>query len=284
MTANFVFLTTFGVACFLPMVHVAAISLSSQAAAGGGYVKLLPVDFTTTSYEFVVSNRAFLKAFGVSLRRIALGVSVNMFLIVMVAYPLSREAHVFPARRIYIWGFIVSMLFSGGLIPLYIMVRNLGLLDSIWSLVLPVAVPVYSVILIINFFRNVPKELEEAAYIDGAGHWITMWKIYVPVSRPALATVALFAAVGHWNSWFDGLIYMFAPEGYPLQTYLYTTVIVEDFEIASLDPEQMELITIISDRTVQAAQIFAGLVPIVLVYPFLQRYFIKGIVLGSLKG
>ena len=161
-------------------------------------------------------------------------------------------------------------------------VRYLGLRDNILALILPGAVPVYFMILLMNFFRELPQEIEEAAYIDGAGYWTSLWKIYIPLSKPALATVTLFIVVGHWNSWFDGLIYMNSMENYPLQSYLQTTVIGVDFNRASLS--NLASLAEVSDRTFKAAQVFVGSLPILIVYPFLQPFFIKGLVLGSVKG
>jgi putative aldouronate transport system permease protein len=160
-------------------------------------------------------------------------------------------------------------------------IRMTGLLDSIWALVLPGAVPVFSVILLLNFFRGLPKEIEESAFMDGAGHWKVLWSIYVPLSMPALATIALFTLVGHWNSWFDGLILMNSPERYPLSSYLQTVVI--DKTMTTMKGNDWMSLAQISDRTAKAAQIFLGALPILLVYPLLQKYFVKGIVLGSVK-
>ncbi len=178
--------------------------------------------------------------------------------------------------------FFFTMLFSGGLIPWYMVIRQLELLDSIWALVLPAGVPVFNVVLMLNFFRQLPKELEEAAFMDGAGHWTTLWKIYLPAALPALATVSLFAVVWHWNSWFDGLILMNRPEHYPLQSYLQTVIMQRDMTfIQHLSRAEL---AIVSDRTIKSAQILIATLPIVFVYPFLQRFFVKGIVLGSVKG
>lgn len=218
----------------------------------------------------------------VSVERVVLGGSINLVLTILVSYPLSKETKDFRSRTFYAWFFFITMLFSGGLIPWYMTIKQLRLTDTIWALVLPGAVPVFSVIILLNFFREVPKELSEAAFIDGAGQWTTLWKIYVPVSTPALATILLFALVGHWNSWFDGLILMNNPKHYPLQSYIQTIVVARDF--TSMTKEQISELATISDRTIKAAQIFLGSLPIMLVYPFLQKYFVKGIVLGSVKG
>ncbi|MBO9610860.1 MAG: carbohydrate ABC transporter permease, partial [Paenibacillaceae bacterium] len=183
-------------------------------------------------------------------------------------------------RTLYAWFFVITMLFHGGLIPWYVVIRSTGLLDTIWALVLPGAVPVFSVVLLLNFFRQLPREMEESAYVDGAGHWTVLWKIFVPTSLSALATIALFSLVGHWNSWFDGLILMGKPEHYPLQSYLQTVIVASGSSMPTADWASMAEI---SDRTVKSAQIFIGMLPILLVYPLLQKYFVKGIVLGSVK-
>ncbi|TMY87285.1 carbohydrate ABC transporter permease, partial [Klebsiella pneumoniae] len=175
----------------------------------------------------------------------------------------------------------ITMLFHGGLIPLYMTVKYTGIMNTLWALVLPNAVPVFNVVLLLNFFRGLPKELEEAAFMDGAGHWTTLWRVMVPLSAPALATITLFATVGHWNAWFDGLIFMNSPDNYPLQSYLQTVVINRDLSLVS--SSDLKALAEVSDRTAKAAQIFLGALPILLVYPFLQRFFMKGIVLGSVK-
>jgi putative aldouronate transport system permease protein len=267
--------------CVLPVLHTLAISFSSSSAAAAGYVTLWPVEFTWKSYEFVIAKPEFLTAMGITVLRVLLGVAINMLLTIIIAYPLSKEARVFRWRTVYVWFFVFTILFHGGLIPTYMVVKNLGLIDTIWALVLPGAVPVFNVILLLNFFRTLPKELEEAAAIDGAGHGTVLWRLFVPLSLPALATIILFTIVGHWNSWFDGLIYMNRPEHYPLQSYLQTVVIQNDLSL--LSSTDLELLQTISDRTTKAAQIFLAALPVLVVYPFLQRYFVKGIVVGSVK-
>jgi putative aldouronate transport system permease protein len=268
--------------CIFPIIHVFSISLSSSTAATAGKVIFWPVDITWESYSYVLKQPEFITSVGVTLKRLVLGVIINMLLTIITAYPLSKERRSFPWRTTYAWIFVVTILFSGGLIPVYMLLKNLGLLNSIWALVLPTALPVFNVLLLLNFFRGLPKELEEAAFMDGAGHWKILWRIFVPLSAPALATVTLFVMVGHWNSWFDGLIYMNSTNKYPLQSYLRTIIISRDLTSLTLDQAAAEAIKI-SDRTLKAAQIFLGALPILLVYPFLQRYFMKGIVLGSVK-
>ncbi|QTH43812.1 carbohydrate ABC transporter permease [Cohnella sp. LGH] len=281
IVSNYFFLSALSLLCILPLVHVLAVSLSSSAAATAGQVNLWPVDFTLKSYRFVASNPAFLEAFFVTLQRVGLGIAVNMLLVLLTAYPLSKETKSFRARTWMVWLFVFTMLFNGGLIPTYMTIKYTHLLDSIWALVIPGAVPVFSVILLINFFRGLPKELEEASFIDGAGHWKALWSIYAPLSLPALATIALLTIVGHWNSWFDGLIYMNSRHNYPLSSYLQTIIIQRDLSNVTL--QEMKELSDVSDRTMKAAQIFLGALPILVLYPFLQKYFVKGIVLGSVK-
>jgi putative aldouronate transport system permease protein len=174
------------------------------------------------------------------------------------------------------------MLFSGGLIPTYMTVYKTGIMGSLWALVLPGAVPIFNVIVLLNFFRDLPNEIEEAAIIDGAGHWTVLLRIFLPLSKAALATVLMFVILGHWNAWFDGIIYNNRAENYPLQSYMQTIIVGTNFTGMSVD--QMAQFGKVSDRTIKAAQVFLGCMPVLLVYPFLQRYFTKGLVLGSVKG
>lgn len=278
---NYSFMILLGLLCVLPLIYVFSMSLSSNAAVAAGAVTLWPVDFTTKSYEFILQKPEFVKALLMTLKRVIIGIPVNMLLTILVAYPLSKEVKSFHFRTVYAWLFVFTMLFSGGLIPLYMTIRALGLLDTVWALVLHHGVPIFNVLVLLNFFRGLPKDLEEAAFIDGGGHWTVLWRVFVPLSTPALATLTLFATVYQWNAWFDGLIFMNSPENYPLQSYLYTIVVGVDTIIAN--STNLELLEAVSDRTARAAQIFLGALPILMVYPFLQRYFMKGIVLGSVK-
>ncbi len=283
---NHVLLGILALSCILPLIHVLAISFSISWAAQGGRVYFWPVGFNIESYKFVLSSGRFVTALIISLKRVFLGVSINLFMVILTAYPLSKEEHQFRGRTFYAWFLFVTILFSGGLIPTYMNIRNLGLLDSIWVLVLPVGVPVFSVVLLLNFFRQLPKGIEESALVDGANYWIILWKIFVPMSLPAIATIALFSAVTHWNSWFDGIIYMNRTHNYPLQSYLQTVIMMASGGSLSLilqGPEMAELFRKINDSTLKSAQIFLGALPIILVYPFLQKHFVKGVLIGAVK-
>lgn len=282
VVANYVFLACLALLCILPLINVLAISFSSSAALDAGKVTLWPVEFSALAYTHVAENDAFLNSIWISVQRVLIGVALNFVLTILVAYPLSREVAQFRMRTVYVWIFVFTMLFSGGLIPTYIVIKELGLIDTIWALVLPGAVPVFNVILLLNFFRNLPKELSESAFIDGAGHGQTLFYIMVPLSLPAQATVTLFAIVGHWNEWFSGLIYMNSPDHYPLASYLQTIIIQMDLSSIT-DVSLLELMSKLNNRSLKSAQIFLGALPVLMIYPFMQRYFMKGIVLGSVK-
>ncbi|MFD0715965.1 carbohydrate ABC transporter permease [Paenibacillus sp. GCM10027626] len=265
----------------LPFIHLLAVSLSSNVAAMAAEVKLWPVGFTLEAYHYLSQKVEFLRSIKVSLERVVLGTALNMVLVVITAYPLSKSNEHFRFRTTYVWFFAITMFFGGGLIPSYIVIKETGLLNSIWALVLPGALNVWYTVMMLNFFRNIPKEMEEAATIDGASQWSILWKVYLPVSLPSIATIVLFTVVGHWNSWFDGILYMNSPEKYPLQSYLSTLVTSINKKAISLD--DLKALENVSEKTLRTAQIFLGALPIMLVYPFLQRYFMKGITVGSVK-
>lgn len=269
-----------GMLCFVPFWYIVCQSFSSNEAISAGKVGLLPVEFQLDSYLYVLKRAPFWKAAWITVLRVAVGLPLGMFLMVTAAYPLSKGKR-FPGRDFYVWFIFFTMLFHGGLIPTYLVVRELGLLNTVWAMILPCAVNVFNMLLVLSFFRQLPVELEESASLDGAGHWRILWSIFLPVSKPVLATVALFTLVQHWNSWFDGMIYMKA-DRYPLQTYLRSIII--SFNFSNLTPlEQMQLSNF-NENALKSAQMVIGTIPILLVYPFLQRYFVSGITLGSVKG
>lgn len=197
-----------------------------------------------------------------------------------MAYPLSKSKYRFPAREIYIKIVIFAMLFSGGVIPLFMVVSQLKLTDTIWALVLPGAVPVFNIILLINFFKGVPDALDEAARIDGATPLQILLRVYLPVSLPALATVALFSIVNHWNDYFSGLLYMNKAALYPLQTYIQQLTV----DITQItDAEQLKQLATMNNRAFNATKIVVSTIPLLIIYPFLQKYFVSGITIGSVK-
>lgn len=277
---NYTFLAVMAFICILPVVNILAISFSSSSAAAANLVKIWPVDFTVMSYKVIMQKKTFSDAFAISIQRALIGTVLQNILVIMMGYPLSKSSREFRGRNIYVGLLIFAMLFSGGLVPSYILIKNLGLIDTLWVLILPGAVNIGNLIIVMNFIKQLPYEIEEAAFVDGATYLRTLISIIVPLSKPVIATVTLFHFVGHWNEWFSGLIYMNNPQKYPLQTLLQTIIVSKDIQ----NIEDAKIYAKVSDRTIKAAQIFITMIPILAVYPFLQRYFTKGIVLGSVKG
>ncbi|AHM66161.1 carbohydrate ABC transporter permease [Paenibacillus polymyxa] len=270
--------------CLLPLWNIVAISFSSSEAVSANAVGLVPVNFTTAAYTKIIDDAQFWRSFGISVLRVVLTLLLNMILIVLMAYPLSKSKREFRGRNIYMNVMIFAMLFSGGMIPSYLLIKNLNMLNTIWSLVLPGAVPIFSVILVMNFFSAVPKALEEAAFIDGASPLQVLFKVYVPVSIPALATVALFSIVGTWNDFFSGLIYMTQVSNYPLMTYIQSlNVNIAELLQSGTNSAQLSNLTEISNKNLNAAKIVVAVIPLLLIYPLLQKYFVTGIVVGSVK-
>ena len=279
---NALFLCLMALLCLLPMYHVLCLSFSSSPAVLAGKVSLWPVDFTTKSYEYIMSKNAYWRAMGMSFLRVGLGVPVSMLCIILVAYPLSKSKLEFPAQPSLIWFFLFTMLFSGGMIPAFMVVRNTGLIDTIWALIIPCAMNAYDTLLLMNFFRAIPKDIEESALIDGASQWRILFQIYVPLSLPSIATLAVFIIVGHWNSWFDGMLYMNSEAKYPLQTYLQASLATNN-NVRLMTKQLAMQRNAVSDRTLRSAEIFIASVPVLVVYPFLQKYFISGMTLGGVK-
>lgn len=278
---NYFILALIALLCILPLIHILAVSFSGSAAATANIVGLWPVDFTMDAYKKTIGNENFVRALFNSFLRVILGTSISMVFMLCAAYSLSKSDYDFKGRKIYMWFFVFTMLFHGGLVPTYMVVTKLGLTDTIWALVLPSAINAFNLILLVNFFRtSVPKSLEEAAIIDGASHFTIFWRIYLPISVPAIATISLFTIVFHWNSWFDGMIYMSNVKHYPLSTFLQTIIVQQDFSKMSIDAETLKNL---SERTVKSAQIFIAALPMLIIYPFVQKFFVKGIVLGAEK-
>lgn len=279
--ANLVILVLLGLLCILPIWYTLCVSLSNKASVAAGAVALWPIGFNFSSYSAIMADSKFWHSFLVSVERVVLGGGLNMIVIILMAYPLSKSKSEFPLRNVFMWILVFTMLFNGGLIPWFITVKSLGLLDTIWALVLSNGVGAFNVILLVNFYRNIPKELEEAALVDGAGPWHILFKIYIPISIPVLATVGLFVTVYHWNEFFNGLVLMSRPEHYPLQTYIQQLVVT--IKTGTLTQDEIKKLDKLSNQTLNAAKIFIAMIPVLMVYPFLQRYFVTGIMLGSVK-
>ena len=280
---DYLFLAAGCLTCVLPFVNLLAVSFSGNTAVAAGKVTFWPVDFTPFSYEYALRGGKFLRALLISIELVILGTGVNVLLMVLTAYPLSRGKDRLLGRNLYMAYFVLTMLIGGGLIPTYLVVVKAGLKNSIWSLILPGALPVYNMVILMNFIRQLPEELAEAARIDGASEWKVLLKVVLPLSKPALATVGLFCIVGHWNNWFGGIIYMSETERYPLQTYMQS--LLQNFEamMKLSGTDYALLLSQMNAQTGRAAQLFLGAIPVMLVYPFLQKYFTTGLTLGSVK-
>lgn len=199
----------------------------------------------------------------------------------MAAYPLAKAKSEFYPRNIILWIFVFCMLFSGGTIPWYMVMKSYGLMNSAFGLAVCGGVPVFNLILMVNFFQGIPKELEEAAMVDGAGPWYILVRIVVPLSKPVLATIALFTIVGQWNEFFQGLVLSTGEEFYPLQTYIKQLIF--QLDTSQMTAEQIKQAATMSNTTLNAAKIFISMMPILCIYPFLQKYFVTGITLGGVK-
>jgi len=264
-----------------PIIHSTAISFSDAAQANSGYVSFWPKGYSLAAYKKVMEDTQFFVSFMVSIERVAVGVTLALIVTVLMAYPLSRETRDFRYRNVVMWLLLFVMMFNGGLIPGYMATKSLGLMNSFWVLVLPGLANVFNAILVMNFFRNLPKELDDCSSIDGAGPWRKLFGIYFPLSLPVLATITLFNIVGIWNEYFTAMIFITDQNLLPLQTYLQQMVV-------QIDPTQMDSSTLsrISEYTgvtLNSAKLVVSIIPIIIIYPLLQKYFITGITLGSVK-
>ncbi|MCL2461109.1 MAG: carbohydrate ABC transporter permease [Defluviitaleaceae bacterium] len=282
---NYVILFLLAAVCLLPFVNVLAVSFSSSTASASGVVGLWPVDVNLDAYYFAFHTARFLRSMLNSVYRLLGGVSLNVILVILTAYPLSKSKKVLKGRSFFAWFFFATMLLSAGLIPSYLIVSNTGIRNTILALILPGAVPVYFVMVLLQTFRQTPAELEESALMDGAGDFRILFNIYVPLAVPALATIVVFQAVAHWNDWYSGVVYMDQVEKYPLASYLHNAMQIPSFDaLRQMTTEQLLRYNKVSSGNLIAAQIMIGTLPVIIVYPFLQRFFVKGLTLGSLKG
>ena len=284
---NYSFLGILAIICIIPFLHLLAVSFSSDEFTATGSVFLVPKGVTLQAYEYLIAKKEFFSALVISVLRTVSGTALSLVIIVLSAYPLSKTNGKFKGRTGVTWFFLITMFFSGGLFATYFLYKQLKLLNNFLVFILPGACDVWFILMLMNFFRGIPPALEEAALIDGAKQFTVLFKIYLPLALPSIATIILFTAIGQWNSWFDGIMFMNDPSDYPLQSYLYNMIISSDPTKQSnftMTPEQLEAMKNIGGKNLQASQIFLGLLPIALVFPFLQKYFISGITVGSVKG
>ncbi|MBO0994321.1 carbohydrate ABC transporter permease [Bacillus sp. SD088] len=265
-----------------PLIYVLSASLSAPIHIAQGNIWLLPIDFTFDSYKTVFENKNILIGYRNTVLYTVLGTVINIIASVMIAYPLSRKD--FYGRGVITTIILFTMFFSGGMIPTYLLIRDLGMLDTIWAMIIPGAVSVYNVIIMRTFFQGIPDELREAAFMDGCSNIKFLVKIVVPLSLPILAVMGLFYSVGHWNAYFDALIYLTNTDKFPLQLFLRQMLIQEDLSgMADMGGEALSE-SILKVEGLKYAVVVIASLPMLILYPFLQKYFIKGVMIGSLKG
>jgi putative aldouronate transport system permease protein len=266
-----------------PLIYIVSASFSSSHSVISGEVWLWPVNPTLAGYEAVFKHKLIWSGFSNSIYYTIVGTLINVVMTVLAAYPMSRKD--FFGNNIFMFLFVFTFMFSGGLIPTYLLVRDLGLLDSTWSMLLPGALGVWNMIITRTYFQTtIPEEMLEASQIDGCTDFQFLWKIVLPLSGPILAVITLFYAVGHWNSYFNALIYLKSQDLYPLQLVLRDVLVRNEVDVNMLsdvagDAEREGL-----RELLKYSLIVIATVPLLVVYPFVQKYFVKGIMIGSLKG
>jgi len=264
-----------------PVLFVLASSFSSRIAVDTGQVTIFPIGFNIDNYRMVFGNARIMRSFFNSIHYTAVGTFMNLMVTGMMAYALSRRQLAF--RRFYTWGVIIPLYFSGGLIPTFLLVAvDLGLHGSMWALILPNLVHITNLIIMRTFFQNLPLELEESASIDGANDLTIFFRIILPLSKPVIFTIALFYLVGYWNSWFNAFIYLPDPNMAPLQLVIREIIVMGQ---AAADVDATD--AVLGDVNVNGlrfATLFVSMIPMLCVYPFIQKYFVQGVMIGSLKG
>lgn len=277
---NYTSIALLCIVTLFPFWQSIVVSISSRATAAGMGFRLWPKELDFEAWYIILTSSLVWHGMYNTIIRTLLGTTISMILSVMMAYPLSKSN--FPHRKVILTCVIFTMMFSGGTIPMYILVKNLGLMNTIWALVLPAAISPFNIIIIRNFFQSVPQSLEESAKLDGANDIYILYKIILPLSLPVLATMTLWTVVGHWNSWFDAILYINNRKNYVLQAILREIVIqkVTDPYTVQIDSSVLPPLP----ESVQAAATMFVTLPILMVYPFIQKYFAKGIMLGSVKG
>lgn len=283
---NYFILILFGLITLLPFLNVVAKSFSGVTPVVAGKVLFWPIDPQVQTYQFVLREGTFYNSFKISVIITVLGTFLAIVTTAMTAYPLSR--YNMRGRKIFLYLWVFVMLFQGGMIPDYLLYKGIGITNTIWAMIFPQMINVFNLLVVKNYFEGLPESLEEAAKIDGASNIRILFQIIIPISLPVLATITLFYAVGYWNDYFNAMLYISKPSLKPLQQYLYDVVTTSMRELESgfgnLQSASIDDRINATPDAVRAATIILSTVPILLVYPFLQRYFIKGIVIGSVKG
>lgn len=274
---NLLLMILIGIITLYPVLYIISISFSDSYFIVTNKISFYPKGFNIEAYKFILKDGRVPQALGNSILYTAVGILINLLLTAVSAYPLSRKT--FFGKKYFMIAIVITMFFNGGMIPNYIIVQRLNMIDTIWALVIPNAIWTFQLLILKSFYQSLPDSLLESAVIDGASEYRILFRIVMPLSKAALASITLFYFMGHWNSFFLPLIYLNDPKKYPLQLVLRSMIIVDsakdisNTQQANMTPEAMK-----------DATIFLSMIPVLMLYPFLQKYFVKGVTLGSIKG
>ncbi|MEV5028384.1 carbohydrate ABC transporter permease [Paenibacillus sp. LPE1-1-1.1] len=280
-TIIYIILALFALLTLFPLYYVVIVSVTPyiEVMKNGGFV-IWPEHFTLQAYKEIFSSPRIPQALKITVFITVVGTTLNLAVTTLLAYPLSKKS--VPGRQFILMALVFTMIFSGGIIPLYIVVRSLGLYDSVWALVIPGMVSTFNLLIVKTYFENLPPEVEEAAKVDGCGDLATLFRIVLPLSAPIMATIGLFYGVTHWNEYFKGIFYISDKTLMPMQVVLRSMIQAPNVS-TELSVNSLVLDTL-PPETIKMAVVIVATLPIVIVYPFLQKYFVKGALLGSVKG
>jgi putative aldouronate transport system permease protein len=265
-----------------PIYYMAIISVSDGFSVARGEVRFFPSGFNWEAYKTILEDPTIVRSYGNTFLYTTLGTAINLAMTALCAYPLSRSN--VPGKTLFTVLIVLTMFFHGGIIPNYLVVHNLGLLDSIWAILLPPAINVWYMIMMRTFFSGIPKEINESALMDGANDLIIFLRIVLPLSVPVLATMTMFYAVWHWNSFFPSMIYLDNQKLFPIQIIMRKIVVAGQMGNQSMAASGSEVGGMVTAETIKYAVIIITITPILAIYPFIQKYFVKGVMVGALKG
>ncbi|KOP66603.1 hypothetical protein AMS62_16200 [Bacillus sp. FJAT-18019] len=280
MVINSVIMLLLVAAILIPFLHLLSVSLSHSSAVVGGKVGIWPKGFNLDAYVRVFEHPSIIVGFKNSIFQTVLGTTLSLFMLTICAYPLSKR--MLKGRKLLILFIMFTMFFSGGLIPTYMLVKSLGLLDTIWAIVLPFSITPYYLLLMMTYFGGIPEEIEESAMLDGLGPFRILVKIVLPLSKPILAALTLFLIVYYWNNWFNSMIYLNNTDKHPVMMIVRN--IISGSELAGNAAAVGDIGNSVSTASLKAAAIMSTTLPIMLIFPFTQKYFAKGVMIGSVKG
>ena len=278
----YIFLALFVFSTIYPFWHVLMYSVSDSGSASTGGLFFYPRDFTLLAYKMLFKTKTIFTAYGNTIGKTLFGTAISVVLTALTAYPLSLQR--FKGRKIISMMIFLTMLFSGGIIPTFLLIKDIGLLDKFWVYILPGAMSAYNMFILRSFFQTIPPSLEESAHMDGANSLQILYKIVIPLSLPSLAAIAMFYGVGNWNSYMDGVLYINNPKLQLLQVYLLQLIASSGAKGALSDVTSLGEASKLTDETMKMTTIAVSVIPVLFVYPFLQKYYVKGVMIGSVKG